>query len=257
LVPLVAQIGSLGASSGSRLLTRFPNRAAEAAVYRFGHIVDQVGGLWTPQTTIPVPIPRKPDEAYYRRFARDFTRSYFYKNLLKCLLAAEVLQYHLTRVQEFHDLGAGSGAFTVALLDSRCGSKAELVDYSPIQLNLAKSVLKCLGYIPLASFLELDIAKFSSDGKDCVSSYALGESIQHGVNVLTLIEKASSFVLLDTPLFVKGVETHLKSRGHHVFTRYVEFEVSSYLGDQIEGKGGRFAMLFKSAAGRYEGPSWA
>lgn len=242
---LQAYVGAVDIDSGGHPALRAPRIVVEPSLKAFLSIVDRLDGWWTPVGDRPIPIPTNPDQEYYRFFALKFAESYFYKNLLKCIIALELLQHHIGEEATFTDLGAGSGAFSIALIAARQVPGVDLVDYSETQLGIASMVLDRLMYNGKRSARLENIANFSTVGRDCVASYAMGEAIQNDINVLDKIETSKSFILVDRPDIVRGVDAYLRERGHHVFGRYVEFSVADNLRPMIEGGGGRFSVLIK------------
>lgn len=254
--PLIVGVGSIDSGRGQRL-TPVPDILLRRVVSNFDVIRAALETLWPDQESCPLDIPANPDADFYRRYALSFTRSYFYKNLLKCLICSELSVHHLRRSSEVSDLGAGSGAFAAALGVIYPYCRIEPVDYSEAQLILAERALDRLGFTDRSSFVLSGISDMSLSGKHCVASYSVGEAMVNGLNVLRIIEDAASFMLLDSPFIVRGVASYLSFRSYHLFSRYVEFFVSGHLLPMVEGGGGHFSFVYKGSHERSDGPSWA
>jgi hypothetical protein len=223
-----------------------PKRIVENCLNNFMAVRESIGDLWNPEIVNPIPIPIEPNEYYYKNFGIHFTRSYFFKNLLKCLITLEILRYHFTDYDNSFDLGSGSGTFSVALYQAIKPKRLHLNDYSADQLKMAKEIFSRIA--PRAE-IYFDNSPVSADkyiGKDCVSSYAMSESPKNFVNFLEIIEISNRFTLLDTPMTIGHAEDYLNLRNYNFFSSYIEFSVKDDMLDFIEGGRGHFSFLHKS-----------
>ena len=211
----------------------------------FFKIETEIKGLWCPETVKPIEIPEKPDHNYYKMFALQFTRAYFFKNLLKCLICNEILRYHIGEIEEFTDLGAGSGPFSAALAQSFGPSKLKLLDSSETQLEIAAHVFQQFKPDVSVSFQDMNVYDFDARGKNCVASYAMGESMQNGVDIFRTIKNANTFTLIDSPFVVRGVNDYLNSYSCHTLSGHITFTIEGQLSHFIEGGGGHFCFLHK------------
>lgn len=242
---LEARVGAVNLDLGVSPNVAAPSIVVDAALSHFLSILGQLSTWWIPSESGPLPIPERPDKSYYSEFAQQFAKSYFNKNLLKCLIAIEILRYHIRGVRDFWDLGGGSGPFTAALFACQIAKRVSIVDYSESQLHLAQDILSGLDYSHDVSFKNHDIAEFDARGKCCVASYAFCEAMNHDIDIIEKIEQSKSFILIDSPPIVKGVAAYLSVRGIKTFGRKVEFSVSPELRSLVEGGGGRFSVMFK------------
>lgn len=225
-----------------------PQSLINRAVMDFFEVERHIKGLWNPETARPIEIPDKPNNDYYTTFALQFTRAYFFKNLLKSLICNEILRYHIGGISEFTDLGAGSGPFSVALAQSFEPSKLELLDRSETQLEIAGRVFQKLKPNVSISLKNMNITDFDARDKNCVASYAMGESMQNGINIFKAIRDAATFTLIDSPLVVRGVNDYLKPYCFPVLSGYITFTTGIGLSHLIEGNGGHFCFLHKASS---------
>jgi hypothetical protein len=225
-----------------------PESLIEGALENFFEIERRINGLWRPETLKPIEIPDKPNQYYYKNFALQFTRSYFFKNLLKCLICNEILRYHIGGIEKFVDIGAGSGPFSVALAQSFEPSTLELLDCSEAQLGIAELVLEKWRSISDISYCCMNVTDFDALGKDCVASYAMGEFTQNRVDVLKTIRESNTFTLIDSPLVVRGVRSYLESCDLPAISGYITFSIEGNLKQLVEGGGGHFCFLHKKSS---------
>lgn len=247
LKPLSVIRYRLDGEPGSCNPMSLPQPLVERALENFYEIERKIKGLWEPEIVRPIDIPDRPNQDYYKTFALQFTRSYFFKNLLKCLICNEILRYHIGEFDDFVDLGSGSGPFSVALAQSFELSRLELVDCSETQLQIAESVFQKLEYQTAISFNRTSIANFDAHRKHCFASYAMGEAMQNEIDIFKIVEDSDTFTLIDSPFVVRGVNDFLESRLLRTMSGYITFSIESDLKHLVEGGGGHFCFLHKAS----------
>lgn len=246
LALLVASAGNIYESMDGTGITPLPATVTDRALENFIEAKTKIDPLWSGTNPEPIPIPRRPGKAYYDRFALDFSRTYFYKNLLKCFLSVEILRPHLTEFDDFVDLGCGSGAFSIALLSAFPTSNALMIDYSLSQLRIATQLITALGMQDRCNISYNNLIGLDLVNKNFVASYAVAEMMRENINVLRMIDEASSLIILDDLFVVRNVKSHLRLSAYNLLSRYVEFRAAHTL-QGVEGGGGRFSLLYKSA----------
>jgi SAM-dependent methyltransferase len=108
-----------------------------------------------------------------------FDRTYFYRNFLKCLVAAHYFLSQLFRsegINTFIDVGSGVGTFSIAaqLLKGLSEDKYVLIDESSYQLHLAQQLVAHLGFRNF-SFLKSDaFTRFDRRGVRIASYWLCG-----------------------------------------------------------------------------------
>ena len=238
---------SLDESPSSSKSIRLPRALVDRALENFCEIEKQINGIWHSETANPIDIPDKPTHGFYKTFALQFNGAYFFKNLLKCLIVNEILRCHIGHIDEFVDLGSGAGPFSVALAQSFQSSKLELVDRSDVQLQIADRVFKKFDSKVEVSFSNMNIGNFNAKGKNCVASYAMGESMQDQVDIFRLIRESKTFTLIDSPIVVRGVYDYLDLCSRSSMSGCVSFTAENILKQLIEGGGGHFCFLHKGS----------
>ncbi|AUX70096.1 hypothetical protein CHX26_11895 [Porphyrobacter sp. HT-58-2] len=233
-------------SSNKSIRMALPPQIAQTAEFDLLSVERILSGLWQPKVINPIEIPRAPENFFYENYSEAFTRSYFYKNLYKCLIASHLLKHHLAGISQVTDLGAGTGVFGIALSMICRLESMTMIDRSYRQIENAKIIFERLNF---PSHIEYQVGDFSSldtTGLDVICSYALGESVCEKFDVLQLIRKSKTFTLIDTPFLISLLEPIAKEMDLRVVSGVIEFYAGEEISHLIEGGGGRFAYFHSS-----------
>ena len=223
-----------------------PPQIAQLAEYDLLSIERILSGLWDPKVVDPIEIPRIPENLYYENYSDAFTRSYFYKNLYKGLISAHLLKHQLAGISQIIDLGAGTGAFSIALSMILRLDSIAMIDRSSRQIENAKVIFEKLDFPSKINYQLGDFSSLDTKGINVVCSYALGESLCEKVDVLQLIQNSKTFTLIDTPFVISLLEPILKEMNLRIVSGVIEFSAGEAITHLVEGGGGRFAYLHSS-----------
>lgn len=220
-----------------------PAQIAQMAEHDILAIERKINGLWRPKIAEPIEIPNSPASYYYENYSRAFTRSYFYKNLFKCLITSHLLRHHIAKIENIVDLGAGAGVFSVAFAQI-CNLKSiRLLDRSHSQIAISKSVFGRLNVPSCVDYEVCDFSKLSFSGMDMICSYSIGEALSERFDLIEVIAKANTFTMVESPFLISLLEPILKELDLRIVSGVVNFAAGEAISHLIEGGAGQFAYM--------------